>query len=103
MVRAYEYLLKADSKKINGEIFNVGFKNQTVEELAMDVRQILGDEVEILKVKTDDNRSYHVSSKKIEDLLGFKTMNTVKDAVADLKVAFEKKLLLIFLIYKFPF
>ena len=93
MVRAYEYLLKADSKKINGEIFNVGFKNQTVEELAMDVRQILGDEVEILKVKTDDNRSYHVSSKKIEDLLGFKTMNTVKDAVADLKVAFEKKLL----------
>ncbi len=93
MVRAYEYLLKADSKKINGEIFNVGFKNQTVEELAMDVRQILGDEVEIFKVKTDDNRSYHVSSKKIEDLLGFKTMNTVKDAVADLKVAFEKKLL----------
>ena len=26
MVRAYEYLLKADSKKINGEIFNVGFR-----------------------------------------------------------------------------
>ena len=26
-------------------------------------------------------------------ILGFKTMNTVKDAVADLKVAFEKKLL----------
>ena len=72
MVRAYEYLLKADSKKINGEIFNVGFKNQTVEELAMDVRQILGDEVEILKVKTDDNRSYHVSSKKLRIYLGLK-------------------------------
>ena len=64
--------LKQTPKKINGEIFNVGFKNQTVEELAMDVRQILGDEVEILKVKTDDNRSYHVSSKKIEIYLGLK-------------------------------
>ena len=75
----------------------LGLRIQTVEELAMDVRQILGDEVEILKVKTDDNRSYHVSSKKIEDLLGFKTMNTVKDAVADLKVAFEKNYCLILL------
>ena len=38
----------------------------------MDVRQILGDEVEILKVKTDDNRSYHVSSKKLRIYLGLK-------------------------------
>ena len=59
----------------------------------MDVRQILGDDGDF-ESKTDDNRSYHVSSKKIEDLLGFKTMNT-KDAVADLKVAFENYCLIL--------
>ena len=39
------------------------------------------------------NRSYHVSSEKIKEVLGFETKYTVKDAVLDLKNAFEKKLL----------
>ena len=34
MVDSYLAVLKAD-KKINGEIFNVGFKNQSVNELAL--------------------------------------------------------------------
>ena len=38
MVDAYIELINASSNKINGEIFNVGFKNQTVNELANDVR-----------------------------------------------------------------
>ncbi len=93
MVESYLAVLKADSKIINGEIFNVGFKNQSVNELALDVKEIIGQDIEIINTETNDNRSYHVSSKKIKDVLGFETKYTIKDAVRDLKEAFEKKLL----------
>jgi nucleoside-diphosphate-sugar epimerase len=86
-------ILNADKKKVNGEVFNVGFKNQSVNELANDVREVIGDDVKIINSKSDDNRSYHVSSEKIRDILGFETKYTVKNAVSDLKNAFEKKLL----------
>jgi nucleoside-diphosphate-sugar epimerase len=91
MVNSYLALLDAPSKKINGEIFNVGFKNQTVNELAEDVKDVIGHDVKIIKMKSDDNRSYHVSSEKIKQILSFKTKYTVKDAVLDLKNEFEKK------------
>ena len=93
MVNSYIAVLNASTSKINGEIFNVGFKNQTVNDLANDVKEIIGDDVKIIKTKSDDNRSYHVSSEKIKNVLGFEAKYTVKDAVIDLKNAFEKKLL----------
>jgi len=93
MVDSYLAVLNADPKKINGEIFNVGFKNQSVNELAEDVINIVGEDVKIIKTKSDDNRSYHVSSQKIKDILNFETKYTVKDAVLDIKKAFEDKLL----------
>ena len=93
MVESYLAVLNAEPKKINGQIFNVGFKNQSVNELANDVKEVVGDDVKIINTKSDDNRSYHVSSQKIKDILGFETKHTVKDAVVDLKNAFKKKLL----------
>jgi nucleoside-diphosphate-sugar epimerase len=94
MVESYLAVLNAEPKKINGQIFNVGFKNQSVNELANDVKEMVGDDIKIINTKSDDNRSYHVSSQKIKDIIGFETKHTVKDAVADLKDAFEKKLLI---------
>ena len=93
MANSYLAILNADTRKINGQIFNVGFKNQSVNELANDVKEVIGDDVKIINTKSDDNRSYHVSSEKIKDILGFETKYTVKNAVSDLKSAFEKKLL----------
>ena len=93
MVESYIAVLKADKSKINGEIFNVGFRNQSVNELAADVKEIIGEDIKIINTKSDDNRSYHVSSQKIKEVLGFETKYTVKDAVKDLKDAFEKKIL----------
>ena len=49
--------------------------------------------VNIINTKSEDNRSYHVSSKKINEILGFKTQFTVRDSVQDLKKAFEDNLL----------
>ena len=94
MVNSYLTILNAEPKNVNGQIFNVGFRNQSVNELAEDVKEVIGSDISIVNTKSDDNRSYHVSSQKIKDILGFETKYTVKDAVLDLKIAFEKKILI---------
>ena len=66
MVKSYLTVINAPDSKINGEIFNVGYKNQTVNELAEDVVSVIGKDIKIIKTKSDDNRSYHVSSQKIK-------------------------------------
>jgi len=93
MVRSYLSVLNAEPKKINGEIFNVGYKNQTVNELASNVKEVIGDDIQIVKTASNDNRSYHVSSEKIKNILDFETKYTIKNAVQDLKNAFEDNLL----------
>lgn len=94
MIDSYIAVLEADYKAINGEIFNVGYKNQTVNELALDVKKVIGNDVKIINSKSDDNRSYHVNCNKIKKILGFETKNTIRDAVSDLQKAFKEKLIL---------
>ena len=48
--------------------------------------------IEIVFEKTDDNRSYHVSSKKIYDVLSYEPNFTIDDAIRDLHEAFKKNL-----------
>ena len=93
MVEIYVVLLNAPKEKIAGEIFNGGYENHSVLQLAETVRDVIGEDVVLKTTPTDDNRSYHVSSKKIADRLGFKASHTIKDAVSDIKNAFEKGLL----------
>jgi len=93
MVEAYISILNADYKKINGEIFNVGFRNQTVDELALDVKNVIGEDVKIFHEKSDDNRSYHVSSDKIKKVLNFETKHSIQDGIRDLQNAFSKGLI----------
>jgi nucleoside-diphosphate-sugar epimerase len=93
MVEIYVVLLNAPKEKIAGEIFNGGYENYSVLQLAEAVRDVIGEDVVLKTTPTDDNRSYHVSSKKIADVLGFAASHTIKDAVSDIKNAFEKGLL----------
>ena len=93
MIRAYEFLINAPKSKVSGEIFNAGYENKTVLDLANTVKKIIGDDVKLDFTKTDDNRSYHISSKKIKNVLDFETTKTIEDAVIDLRKAFEKNLL----------
>ena len=93
MVEAYMVLLKAPKEKISGKIFNVGYENQLVRELAEIVKSIVGEDVQIITTPTDDNRSYHISSKKIKEELDFEATHTIREAVQDLCTAFEKGLL----------
>jgi nucleoside-diphosphate-sugar epimerase len=93
MVEIYVVLLNAPKEKIAGEIFNGGYENHSVLQLAETVRDVIGEDVVLKTIPTDDNRSYHVSSKKIADILGFTASHTIKNAVSDIKNAFEKGLL----------
>ena len=91
MVRAYDYLINASSNSVSGQIFNAGYENQTVNHLASLVKKVIGPDVKIKYLKSDDNRSYHISSKKIKAVLGFETKKTIEDAIKDLKNAFDAK------------
>mgnify|MGYP001437646160 CR=1 FL=1 len=93
MLRSYELLINANKDLINGQIFNAGWENKSVNDIASDVRDAIGEGVKIIKKVSNDNRSYHISSEKIKNILNFKTSYTIKDAVIDLKTAFDKKIL----------
>ena len=71
MVEAYLLLLKTPNNKIAGKTFNAGYENFSVEKLSLDVKSVIGDDVKLVFSKTDDNRSYHISSEKIRNELGF--------------------------------
>ena len=89
MVDSYVVLLNAPSKSIAGKVFNIGYENQSVNELAQIVKSVVGDDVKLVVTSTDDNRSYHISSKRIRDELGFQARFSIRDAVSDLKEAFQ--------------
>jgi nucleoside-diphosphate-sugar epimerase len=93
MVEAYVALLDAPNDVIAGQVFNAGYENQSVEELAVLVREVMGDDVQLVQTPTDDNRSYHISSARIRDVLGFVPKHSIRDAVVDMKSAFDAGLL----------
>jgi len=93
MVRSYIMLLKAPKKLVAGETFNVGYDNKSVKSIALLVKKIIGPDVKVVKISSNDNRSYHISSKKIKKILGFKSQFTIEDAIYDLKRAFKKNML----------
>ena len=93
MAKVYDVLINAQKSKVSGEIFNAGYENKTVLDLANTVKNVLGDYIQLVETPTDDNRSYHISSKKIKKILDFNSEFTIKNAVNDLRTAFEKDLL----------
>lgn len=89
MTDLYLFLLKQPAKKVHKKVYNVGYENYRVMEIAKMVKNALGNDIPIVVTPTDDNRSYHVSSKKIKHELGFEAKRSVEDAIRDLKNAFE--------------
>jgi nucleoside-diphosphate-sugar epimerase len=89
MAQAYIKSLEWPDEAINGKIFNVGFDNFTVSEIANKVRTVVGEDIEIVTTPTDDNRSYHVSSAKINKELGFVAEHSVEEAIRDLVASFQ--------------
>jgi nucleoside-diphosphate-sugar epimerase len=96
MVDLYLLLLELPDARIAGKIYNAGYQNLTVAEIAEKVRQVIQQEIpakkkiEIVTTPPDDIRSYHISSEKIKRELGFIPKRSIEDAVRDLIEAFDK-------------
>ena len=89
MTDLYLQLLAEPDERVSGKIWNAGYHNLKVREIAEMVRNEVGKNVDIVVTPSDDHRSYHVSSEKIKRELGFSAKHTVSDAIIDLKKAFE--------------
>jgi nucleoside-diphosphate-sugar epimerase len=91
----YVNMLTYPDEVIAGKTFNVGYENNTVAQLAVIVKTVVEREypdkatIRIETTPTDDNRSYHVSSRKIAEELGYRPRRTIEDAVRDLCCAFR--------------
>ena len=89
MTDLYLETLQWPADAIDGRIYNAGYQNYKLIEIAEMVKQIVGPDVEIVTTKTDDLRSYHISSAKIKRELGWEPRHTIQDAVSDLVNAFQ--------------
>ena len=91
----YVRLLELPDRMIAGEIFNAAYQNHTVSEIAEMVRKVVEQEmpekapIEVETTPSNDLRSYHVSSRKIAEKLGYVPKRSVEDAVRDLCIAFK--------------
>jgi len=94
---AVQLFLTAPAEKIQNEIFNVGYQNLSLMEIAELVRRVVSQEmpqrknVEIVTTPTDDVRSYHINSDKVKRVLGYTPRHTIEDAVRELCQAFLAK------------
>lgn len=86
----YVKSLEWEDQAIDGKVFNAGYQNQKLMDIANLVRNVVGGDVAIETVPTDDHRSYHISSEKIKKELGFSAQRTIEDAARDLVAAFRE-------------
>lgn len=90
----YIHLVERDKLGESG-CYNYGSTNYTVEDLAKIVQQCFlmrSLEIFVNKKKTNDPRSYHISSERAARELGCKPKRIVADAVFDLMNAFDSGL-----------
>ena len=90
MTDLYVRSLAWDASAIDGGVYNAGYYNQAVDELAEAVRRRVGEDVEVAVEPTDDNRSYRIDSGKIKRELGFSADRSIDEAVDDLLAAFKR-------------
>lgn len=89
LTRFYRFLLVAPAGKINGQAFNVCHSNATVMALAEMIRDEIDPHLPIEVVPSQDDRSYHLSSRRAQRELGFAASTPLTTAVRDLREAFR--------------
>lgn len=86
----YAILTQVDAAKINGRVFNFGFENLKVIEIAKVIQSELADlKVDIQVTDTLDKRDYHISSQKILGELGYQPVSSIRQEVANLRTALD--------------
>jgi len=91
----YVRMLEYRKELVAGQVFNAGYENHAVGDLAQLTKGVVEEEfpdrvpVDIETTATNDNRSYHVSSRKIAERLGYRPRRRIEDAVRDLCAVFR--------------
>lgn len=94
IAECYVKLVEAETALIEGDVFNFGSDNYSVEDIALLVQHCMRPKLVALKYHgTNDPRSYHICSDKIKGRLDIVPVRKIGEAVYDLKQAFDKKLL----------
>jgi nucleoside-diphosphate-sugar epimerase len=93
MVTLYVNAMEYEDNLIDGGIFNAGYENHQVIEIAELIKGVVGNNVDIEVSETDDLRSYHISSERIKNQLGFVPTHSIANAAEDIVEAFDKNLL----------
>jgi len=92
---AVQLFLDAPDEKIANQIFNVGYQNMSIRDIALLAKKVVEEEfpekgdIAIVTTPSDDNRSYHINSDKIRRVLGYAPKHSIEDAVRDLCRAFK--------------
>jgi nucleoside-diphosphate-sugar epimerase len=88
VARAYIVAIQADEEMVKGQIFNVSHHNYRISELALRVREALRQVGVDPEIRADYGyrgvRSYRVSTKKIEQVLGFRPKVELEESVIDM-------------------
>jgi nucleoside-diphosphate-sugar epimerase len=92
--RAYIALLQAPPKRINGEIFNLVYRNFRISELALRVREALHEMGIDVAIATDyayrGVRDYRVSGQKLFERLKVEPNLTIEDSVKSMVEGIER-------------
>ena len=90
---AVDILINAETNKIKNQIFNIGYENMSILNLAELVQKVFqkrySKNIQIERTSSNDNRSYHINSDKVKEELGFKPKYTITDAIESILDAFE--------------
>ena len=90
MTDLYLFLLEQPGEMVHKKIYNIGYENYKVRQIAEMIRDTLCGDITIETTPTNDIRSYHVSSNKIKKELGFQAKHTIEEAVLDLRRAYQE-------------
>ena len=90
MCKLYEFFIKTNKK--NAGIYNAGFENLSIIDIAKQIKKEIPCKINIIK-STYDPRSYRLDSSKIIKL-GFAPEKKIVDAVTELKNLYNQKKLI---------
>ena len=88
--KAFTTVINAETKKVAGEIFNIGFDNFQIKNLAYLVREQLPMSIDIDLAPDDaDKRDYNVLFEKANKQIGFKATTNVSEGIAEIYKALK--------------
>ena len=88
--KAFITVIKAENKKVSGEVFNIGFDNFQIKNLAYLVREQLSMNIEIDLAPDDaDKRDYNVLFDKAFNQIGFKATTDVSEGISEIYKALK--------------